>query len=430
MKYKQKISVILLIIGASLMKIFAGEPIILEYSDALIGEQDSLTNVRKLVGNVRLRQGNVRITCDNAIQYIGLNKYDLIGNVVIKQNTITLVSPSINYDGNSYIATAKNGVKITDRETKLSAEYGTYSTQTLIANFAGNVVVEDDSTIIYSDYVTHNRNNRVSNAWGNVLIIGKYTNAKLAGDSIVNIPMENLSEVYGNPKLLQIDSNDVDKQDTLLISAIKMEAIREEGNERYIAQGNVEVVRNNLQARAENAVYYKAKDMIFLEELPILWYDSTQLFADTIIVQLENNKLRRIDAISRAFSVSQNDTLKTARKDQMSGKIITVEFENDTLKQIVADGNARSLYFIETDGQPDGLISVSADRITIEIIDKKAENIIMVNNVPGEYLPEPLIVNEEKKYYLPGFKFSQDRPKRIDFSIFELKNRNKKKEEK
>ncbi len=430
MIYKRKITFILLFLGASLIKLLAGEPIILEYSDALVGEQDSLTNVRKLVGNVRLRQGNVRITCDNAIQYIGLNKYDLIGNVVIKQNTIMLKSPIINYDGNSYIATAQNGVKITDRETKLSADYGTYSTQTLIANFAGNVVVEDDSTIIYSNYVTHNRNNRVSNAWGNVLIIGKYTNAKLAGDSVVNIPMQNLSEVFGNPKLLQIDTNDVNNQDTLFISANKMEAIREEGNERYIAQGNVEVIRNNLQARAENTVYYKAKDMIFLEKFPILWYDSTQLFADTIIVQLESNKLKRIDAISRAFSVSLNDTMNLARKDQMSGKIITVEFESDTLKQIVTDGNARSLYFIETDGQPDGLISVSADKITIEVVDKKAENIIMINNVPGEYLPQPLIVNEEAKYYLPGFKFSQDRPQRIDFSIFELKNRNKKKEEK
>ncbi len=100
------------------------------------------------------------------------------------------------------------------------------------------------------------------------------------------------------------------------------------------------------------------------------------------------------------------------------------------MKQIVAEGNARSLYFIETDGQPDGLISVSADAITIEIVDKKAENIIMINNVPGEYLPQPLIVNEETKYYLPGFRFSQDRPQRIDYSIFEVNTRNKRKEEK
>ncbi len=430
MIYKRKITLILCFIGVGLIRLFASEPIILEYSDALIGEQDSVTNLRKLVGNVRLRQGNVRITCDNAIQYIGLNKYDLIGNVVIKQSTITLKSPSINYDGNTYLATAKNGVQITDKETRLAADYGTYSTQTLIANFAGNVIVEDDSTIIYSNFVTHNRNNRISNAWGNVLVIGKYTNARLAGDSVVNIPMKNLSEVYGNPKLLQIDSSGANSQDTLFISANKMEAIREADNERYLARGNVEVIRNNLQARAENTTYYKAKDIIFLEEFPILWYDSTQLFADTIVVQLKNNKLRRIDAVSRAFSVSQNDTMNAARKDQMSGKIITIEFESDTLKQIVAEGNARSLYFINTDGQPDGVISVGADRITIEIVDKKAENIIMINNVPGEYLPQPLILNEEAKYYLPGFRFSQDRPQRIDYSIFEVNSRNKRKEKK
>jgi hypothetical protein len=50
MIYKRKITFILLFLGASLIKLLAGEPIILEYSDALVGEQDSLTNVRKLLG--------------------------------------------------------------------------------------------------------------------------------------------------------------------------------------------------------------------------------------------------------------------------------------------------------------------------------------------------------------------------------------------
>lgn len=403
--------------------LIANEPIILEYSDALIGEQDTTTNIRKLVGNVRLRQGNVYLTCDNAIQYIGLNKYDLKGNVVIKQNTIILKSPEINYDGNTYIATAKNGVKITDKETKLSANYGTYSTKTLIADFIGNVVVEDDSTIIYSDFVKHNRNNRISNAWGNVLIIGKYTNARLVGDSIVNIPSANYSEVFGSPKLLQIDTSGKNKFDTLFISASKMQAFREYGDERYIASGNVAFIRNNLFARSENAIYYKDKDLIVLLNSPILWYDSTQLFADTILVQIQDKKLKKIEAISKAFSVSINDTLNDKRKNQMSGKFIEIIFENDSLRYINTTGDARSLYFIDTDGQPDGLISISADKITIEIIHNKAENIIMQNNIPGQYFPQPLVNENETNFYLPGFRFSQNKPILSNLDVFNEKNR-------
>lgn len=427
---KNKTYLFFAIFNLFLLTLLAGEPIILEYSDSLIGEQDSTINVRKLFGNVRLRQRNVTLNCNEAIQYIGLNKYDLIGNVIIRQNTLILKSPEITYNGNTYIAEAKNGIKITDKETKLTANYGTYNTRTLIADFSGNVVIEDDSTIIYTDNVQHNRNNRQSNAWGNVLIIGKYTNAKLIGDSIINIPLANFTEVFGNPKLLQIDTAGKNEQyDTLFISSNRMQAIRDIDNERYIAFGNVQVIRNNLQAKAENAIYFKDKGKILLENSPILWYDSTQLFADTIIVYLEQNKLSKIEAISKAFSVSSRDTINENRKDQLSGKLIEILFEKDTLKKINTIGDARSLYFISTDGQPDGLISVGADKITIEISENKAENIIMINNIPGEYFPEPLIENQEKNYYLPGFRFSNERPKKIDYSIFEIKNRSKNKGE-
>ncbi len=420
----------LLLAFAGYFNMLANEPVILEYSDTLVGTQDSVTNIRKLVGNVRLRQGNVRITCDNAVQYLNLNKYDLKGNVVIKQNTLTLKSPDIIYDGNTYIATASKGVEIVDRETKLTAKAGKYSTMTLIAEFEKNVVVEDDSVIIFSDYVRHNRNDRVSNAWGNVLIIGKYTNAWLIGDSVINVPAANFSEVFGSPKLLQIDSlskveEEIEKitYDTLTISADKMEAIRDFGDERYIAKGNVEIIRNQMLAKAEKGIYFKDRDRIFLEETPIVWYDSTQLFADTITVYIAKNKLEKLEAKSSAFSVSIQDTANLARKNQLAGDTINIIFESDTLRYVYSTGDARSLYFIDTDEQPDGLVSVSADNIKIELSDGKAENIIMSSQVPGEYLPQHLINNNEKQYYLPGFRFDENRPRKIDYKEFERRKK-------
>lgn len=421
---------VLAIFLANYALLSSSEPVILEYSDSLIGAQDSVMNIRKLVGNVRLRQGNVRLTCDNAIQYLNMNKYDLKGNVVIKQNTLTLKSPDIIYDGNTYIATASKGVEIVDKETKLTAVGGRYSTKTLIAEFEKDVKVEDDSVIIYSDYVRHNRNDRVSNAWGNVLVVGKYTNALLIGDSVVNVPIANFSEVFGSPKLLQIDSlvkerdEKVEiKYDTLSIVANKMEAIRDYGNERYIAIGNVEIIRNEMSAKAGKGIYYKDKDKIFLEEVPIVWYDSTQLFADTITVHIVESKLEKLEAKSKAFSISLTDTINLARKNQLAGDEIDIVFENDSLKFIYSRGDAKSLYFIETDEQPDGLISVSADNIKIELSDGKAENIIMSNQVPGEYLPQQIISNNEKQYYLPGFKFSDEKPKKIDYKEFESRKK-------
>jgi len=425
---KMKIYLYWLIISISFVnfnKSLASEPIILEYADELIGEQDSVSNIRRLVGNVRLRQGNIILTCDHAIQYLNQNKYDLSGDVVIKQNTITLKSPSVHYDGNTFIATATNGVEITDKDTRLTAMRGRYSTQSLVAYFEQNVFVEDDSVRIYSDFVRHNRNDGISDAWGRVLLEGKYTNSRLIGDSIRNVPAGNYSIAYGNPHLLQIDSvaksNDGFVQyryDTLTIVSDVMEAFRDFGNERYIANGNVEIVRDNVQSKSCKAIYYKDEEFIFLEEKPIVWSDSTQLYSDTIYVYLPNNNLERLRAVSKAFSVSISDSLRTVRKDQLAGNEIELIFKQDTLKFIHSRGDAKSLYFINTDDEPDGIISVSADNITIEMLDGKAETIIMTNQVPGEYHPEPIIVGREKEFYLPYFKWSDLRPKQAEIYEF------------
>ncbi len=428
---------ILIVLGVIILfqDIIAGEPVVLEYSDSLIGQQDSLTQVRKLIGNVRLRQGDVRLTCSQAIQYLNTNRYDLIGNVVITQNTLTLKAPLIKYDGNTYIADASKGVSILDKETKLTAEQGTYSTRTLIAEFEKDVIVEDDSVIIYSDFIKHNRNNRVSNAWGNVLIDAKYSNALLIGDSVVNIPQASYSVVFGSPKLLQADSSitiskdstktngDKIRVDTLTIAANKMESFRDYQNERYYATGDVEIIRDNLLSKSGKAVYFKDKDMLFLEEAPVVWYDSTQLQADSITVHIENKKLRLLEAKSSAFSISSADTINAVRNDQLSGNQIDIIFENDSLKLINSYGDAKSLYFISTDEKPDGLLSVGADKITIQMSDGKAENIIMTEKVPGEYAPEQIIHGREKEYYLPGYKKDYTKPKPIDLMLFKSRKR-------
>lgn len=404
----------------------AGEPVYLEFADTLAGEQDSTSNIRKLIGNVRLRQGNVRLTCDKAIQYMTSNKFDLIGNVVIKQNTITLKAKSIYYDGDTYLATSNDKIEITDKETKLTADRGIYSTATLIADFQSNVVVEDDSVVIYSDFIRHNRNDGVSNAWGNVLIEGKHTVVLVAADSVLNIPAGNYSKLMGSAQLFQIDSVGGAKSqfDTLTISSDIMEAYRDPDNERYLATGSVEIIRGNMLAKAETGKYFKNAERIELLESPKLWYDATQLSADTIIVSIPNKKLSNIEAISKALSVSLNDSTNIARKDQLSGNLISISFEQDSLKMINSKGNAKSLYFISTDGEPDGLISVGAENITIRMSEGKAKNIVMTEKVPGEYVPEPIVKDKEAGYNLPGFKYFTDKPEKLDMDkVIQRKSR-------
>lgn len=408
------------------------EPIILKYADKLVGANDESSNSRTLIGNVQLQQGNVNVNCESATQYILLNKYRLTDNVVITQNNLILKSQHIIYDGNSYLATAVSGVTIDDGSTHLKANKGDYSTKTSIANFYDNVVLQDDSVIIYCNYINHNRKTNDSKAINNVLIKGKNTNVFLFGDTVVNISNTNYSLVSGNPFLYRIDTLTQNIQldtngnscenytfDTLSIKSDTMEAFRSNTNEYYHFFRNVELIKNNISAKANNVYFYKHKQYFVLYDEPVIWYGNSQLHADSIIVYFDDNDIKRIQAVNNAIIVIENDTNNYNRKDQLYGNEINIFFETDSLKIIKSNGNAKSVYFMLNNNEADGLVENNAEKIKITISSTGINDIELVNQIQGYYHPEQFINGVEKNYYLEEYKFSDNKPIRTEFNILQ-----------
>ncbi len=416
-----------------------GERIDLQ-ADSLVGVGNG--QFRYVEGHVRFKQGDVVGWCDRAVDYYIENRVQMTGNVKIVQGTVTLTGPSANYDGNTRIAVGNQGVKIVDRKTTLTARAGRYSTLTTIANFYGKVRAEDDSVAIDADTIEYHRSTENSFASGNVLMQAKYSKAFIVGDSAENYPSRNYSRVTGHPILFQIDtvatshdslkiskdSSNISKPDSLLaqkdtsakkpdtmtISSVVMESYRGK-NERYIATGQVEVVRGGLSARADTVLYGNSDEKILLRGKPIVWYDSTQLSADSINIYVPLKKLKKIEAFANAFSASQDDSLHADRVNQLSGAAITIAVELDTLREVFARGEAKSLYFLVKETAPDGAARHSADSIRITMENSKPEIIRWLGGVNGENIPERMMEGKNKDYYLPSWRWEKTRPKKQVF---------------
>lgn len=423
----------------------AGEPINLIFADSIVGKENANGTFRFAQGHVQFKQGNVFVWCDRANDFQKENRIELMGNVKIVQGTITLTAPKADYDGNTRIAIGNQGVRIVDRKTTLTAKTGRYSTQTVIANFYGDVRVEDDSVAIDADTIEYHRSTENSYASGNILMNAKYSHAFIKGDSSVNFPKLNYSRVVGNAVLYQMDTvattpkdslppkdslisakdtvslaktdTSLKKRqpDTLTIASALMEAFRGKG-ERYVATGKVEMVRGGLAAKSDTAYFEKIEERVRLRGTPIVWYDSTQLSADSIIVYIPKQRLSRIEAYAHAFSASRNDTLHYERADQLSGEAIFISVENDTLREVFAKGDAKSLYFLLKEKDPDGVARHSADSIRITMENGKPEVIRWLGGVNGESFPERMVGKKTKEYYLPAWHWETLRPKKRTFS--------------
>ncbi len=391
------------------------EKIILRHADSLLGTRGPGMQVETYSGNVVFVQGDVTVKTNTAKHYQSRNYLELQGNVRIYQDKMVLRAPEIDYDGNSGIAKARKGVEIVDRKTQLTASEGIYSTKTHIAEFSNEVVIDDDSSTIFAKEIIHNRDTKVSRAYGDVVVQGKHTNSLLNSDTVIYRPNEDYTLATGNPLLYQIDTVRTGNEaelDTLSIVSNIMEAYRGDTVETYVFDKNVEITRDQVAARADSATYDKKKGIMRLFKSPVVWYDSTQLFAESTVVYIKDNKLNRIHAKGKAFSGSR-DTLNARRIDQLSGAEIIMDFAADTVSGIVSSGNAKSLYFLESEETADGAARNGADTILIEFSGGEPDKIRWLGAIEGEYYPEKFVTGTEKKLYLPDFKWEENKPVKI-----------------
>ena len=435
------------------------EKIELLNADSLLGTTGTVSAlIRSYEGNVSFRHGDIRVFCTKAFHNIAGNSLELQRNVSVTQQDMQLSSNYIQYDGNSGIASSPSHITIIDNHTKLNANSGTYSTKTHIADFigkvsiaddtvsifsdaasynrrtmfsnaVGNVLVEDDSSVIIADRIENNRTERITKAFGNVLIFGKYNASYLLADSIENYALTHYIMASAHPVLFKVDTLEKDsivcnnvaftadtvkfgKFDTLSVSSDVMESIKTETGTHYICTGNVEVNRSGLQAKAHQIIYNPPTGTISLFGNPTIWMDSTQINADTINIYLSDKELRQVVAVGNAFLSLASDTINNDKINQMLGNTITIDFSENDISCVHANGEAKSLMFMESEKGSEGITNTSADSIRIDFFEGDPSQFVALGGIIGEAVPDNLVMQNIKQYYLPGFKRSYDKPSR------------------
>lgn len=414
---------------------FSAQPILLKNADSLVGIVSGKLQVRNFIGNVVFEQGNIILKCDTAIQYVEENRVDMNGNVVVTQNLMIIKSPSIKYNGNTKKAFAEKSVEIIDTANTLKATSGIYNFDSKIAEFSNNVSVENDSLLIYSDSLINNTGTNESFANGNVKVFGKKIRTALVADTLIHKPQDKFIYAYGNAGFFMIDTVSKEKKenldyeipeelkkpqtklkfDTLSIFSKTIFGNQIKDQELYQFFDSVKINRGNIASKCSRADFFKSGDSLVLTGNPIVWYDSLQLFADTINVLFPNQKLKKIKLINNSFTVSKSDTIGIGRIDQISGKNIDINFKDDTIDVLISMNQAKSLYFMTDDKGETGAQNSGADTITIFFEANSVKSIKWRSAGFIDFYPEKIFPLDIKTLYLPHFRMRTDKPEKRTF---------------
>ncbi|MGV3508360.1 MAG: OstA-like protein [Sphingobacteriaceae bacterium] len=166
-----------------------------------------------------------------------------------------------------------------------------------------------------------------------------------------------------------------------------------------LAFHKVKIFKSDLQSKADSAFYSNADSTIRCFQDPIIWTQGSQLSADTIFLQLKNQKLDNMKLKQEGFIVStERDSVKF---NQVKGKMMTGLFRDSKLYKMLVDGNAESIYYTLEDSVYSGVNRTLSGRMRLDFANNKLTDVMLVRKAEGDYFPIEKIPKE--KEMLEGF---------------------------
>ena len=176
---------------------------------------------------------------------------------------------------------------------------------------------------------------------------------------------------------------------------------------------NVRVFKSDLQAVADSVYYGMVDSMFRFMGSPMIWSEGSQINADTIFMQIKNNKMDNALLKDNAFMV--NAVLDTLKFNQLKGRKITAFFANNNIDRLFVDGNAENLVF-STNDKTNTITEMFHDRssrIKVKMEGKKVIDYVSIRKVDQKVYPFKLVTQEIE--VLPGFLWKpEDRPKSVE----------------
>lgn len=394
-----------------------GRPVELRSANQLNVRNVDGAQVRDFIGNVHFVQPSergqpVHLWCDRAQQYLEEGRIELMGNVRIVQDSVTLLGRQGTYHSRPRVATMNEGVRLERIDGMvLTAREGRYQAEERTAWFYGDVIVVDSVSTTRCDTLVYAQAGRRSMAKGRVSVLSPADGVTVLGDSLAHYGDLEYTIVPLRPRMVHVDTVHPGRIDTLVVTGRTMEAYRD-STRRYVVRDSVLFARNELSGRSGYALYRPSEGMVILLQSPVVWYDENQITGDSVAVLLEENRLNRVFVSGRAMAVSRSDSTLAERFDQLTGRELTLFFRDEAIERIEAVRNAISLYYLFEGDLPNGVNRSSGDRIVVQFEDGQVQDIVVHGGVEGIYRPEAMIIERERNFNLDGFRWHGHRPRR------------------
>ncbi len=348
-----------------------------------------------LDGNARFEEGD-RVARANRIRYEEETEISYLeGNAWSQDSTQTVIADTIMHDSKNETYSTRGRSHISDPPQILEANQVDYDKEREIGVAVGNVIWRDtaENLTILCNLADYDKSQNYIKASG--------------GNTINNRPLL-ITEIDGDSLYMVSDT----------LVSIEKDTLEADSSRILLGYNDVRIFKSDLQALCDSLAYSTTDSLFKMFYNPIIWSDTTQFKADTVFMQLANDKIDRIFLYNNAFMVNSPDEIFF---NQIKGKNSTAFFEEGELRRMLVEGNAESVYYaLDDDDAYIGVNQAICSEMMIHFGNNEVEGIIFYAQPQATLFP--MEKADHAALQLSGFTWEViNRPKSVgDLFILKL----------
>lgn len=284
--------------------------------------------------------------------------------------------------------------------SELKTRRGTYDTRTEQARFTRRSSILSKGRLLQGDTLYYDKASGLGRAWGNVSMSDTTGELVVRGKVGSYNERTNRSMITGMAELVMLMDGDTlfMHGDTLFTRPdVRIDSAGVSStHRRIIARRNVRFFKSDMQGVCDTLVYSDADSLLHMFHRPVLWSGNDQITGEHIRITMRDGGPHRLDVMRDAFLMSQADS---SNFDQVTGNSMIGYFRDGTLHRVLAEGNARTVYFArETkDGEESlmGMNRADCSRISVGLSDGQVSTVTFMERPDAILYPMAKIPPEE-----------------------------------
>lgn len=377
------------------------------------------------------------------------------GDVLVSDTAYNIVSDDLGYNTVSKVVLFYAASIVKNDSSELRTTSGSYDSKAERARFTKRSSVRSGSKYIEGDTLNYDRHTGEGIAigkvkaldtglnitlWSNYAIINEKFKTLLATQKPVLRKAENLDTIYMRadtffsatysgvlkwqkdrifPKTTGVSSKEKKRnkgifssqKDTTILVADSTDA---DTSQAFIGFRHVVIFSDSLQGRSDSISYTRRDSTTRLMGNPVAWARQSQITGDTLLLQNDSGRIKRVFIPDNAFVASRTGPVKAGLFDQVQGKTLTGHFRGSRLSHIVVWPQAESIYYPKDDsGRYIGVNKAASERMTAFFGEEELDTIFMEEDVKQKMMPLTEVNLSEMR--LPRFIWREkERPESVE----------------